>query len=333
MSYNALLTSEIQVGKPVSNELLQKIKDCLDYLYGAVGSGVGASGVPNGSFEIDSDADGVPDSWTRSIFAGGSAAYDTTTPLHGAKAYKFTHPGGAGNGGGYLESDYIETSGKISPVINFYLKCSVAGMKNIVRLTYFDKDKVSISTEDIYSSTSNPTSWTLIRKYGIPPNNACFFKIRLISGNTDTNQAGDIYWDGIEVEQTPKIINVQFTISEVSRTGNTFADQGSCSIRVPKGFDELIFPAKTRAIDSTAGADPDGRMRFRIDSQYSNTINVEGKGQNVEAFNDGLVVVPLSGVNNGDNTLYLQLVNDSDSGSSATVYGAKQTNFAQYVRY
>ncbi|MDI9562514.1 MAG: hypothetical protein QM235_15215, partial [Pseudomonadota bacterium] len=91
MGYSAILSSEVDVDSPGKAELFQKIKDNFDYLYSMMG---GVVELPNGSFEIDTDADDIPDNWTRNLYAGGSAAFDTITPAHGAKAYKFTRTSG-----------------------------------------------------------------------------------------------------------------------------------------------------------------------------------------------------------------------------------------------
>ena len=194
MAYIPFTDSEVQVDKPWGADQAQKVKGDFDYLYGQTSE---KQGVFNGSFEIDSDSDGVPDGWTKNLYPGGSGAYETTDPSHGAKAYKFTHPGGASNGGGYLESDYIEITEYVLPQIDFMLKCSVAGMKNIVRLRYFDKGNAYLSQEDVYSSTSNPTAWTRKVAGGVPPATARYMKIQLISGFTDTNVAGTIMWDRV----------------------------------------------------------------------------------------------------------------------------------------
>jgi len=152
--YSAITTDEISADKPLTDALFQKIKDNFDYLYALSGDVID---IPNGTLEIDADADGIPDNFTRALYAGGSGAFDTTTPAQGAKAYKFTRTSGAGNGGGYLETGYLPISEYISPKFWFRLKASAAGMKNIVRIRYFDKDKVDLSAdEDVYSSTSNP---------------------------------------------------------------------------------------------------------------------------------------------------------------------------------
>jgi len=196
--FTALTYDEILEKKPFRTALLRKIKDDLDYLYGLIGSGTGSSGVPNGSFEIDSDGDGVPDSWTKNLYPGGTFGINTTWTGQGAAAIAFTHPGGAGNGGGYLTSDYIECSELISYPIGFITWASAAGMKNKVQIQYYDQDKIGIGVAvDAYNSTSNPTSQTLFEEFFTPPADSRFLKIILIGGYTDTDVAGAAYFDGV----------------------------------------------------------------------------------------------------------------------------------------
>jgi hypothetical protein len=123
MSYDALTAAEIAVGKPVTNELMTKIKDDLDYLYSGLASVVGpGTEILNGSLEIDADADGVPDLWALHEYPAGTGEFDTATPMHGERAFKFTHPGGAGNGGGYLRSDFLLISELDTVAIRFAIK-------------------------------------------------------------------------------------------------------------------------------------------------------------------------------------------------------------------
>jgi len=196
MGYSPILSSEVDVDSPVTAELFQKIKDNFDYLYSKIGEAVN---ITNGSFELDTDEDDIPDNWTRNLYAGGSGTYDLSTPAHGAKAYKFTRTLGSGNGGGYLESDYLECSSLCTYAIAFSIKSSVSNIKNIVKIRYFDKDKVYLSEEDVYSSTSNPTSWTRYHLQLTVPSGAEYFKVRLIGGYTDTDVAGDTYFDDVQI--------------------------------------------------------------------------------------------------------------------------------------
>lgn len=241
MSFIALTSTEIDADSPGSDQLFTKIKDNFDYLYSAVGS---LEQLPvNGSLEIDSDSDGTPDNWTAYTYTGGSKAYDTTTPFHGAKAIKFTRALGVSNGGGYLETGYLEINEALSFLVKWASKSSAAGVKNIVKVRYFTAAKVDLSSdEDIFTSTSNPSSWTQYTRFAIPPATARYCKVRFIGGYTDTNVAGDIYFDDIRIDMSPDVIPVTFTIAEYAVASPTYSDLNSASVRLPKGFSRLLIP-------------------------------------------------------------------------------------------
>ena len=216
--FTALTSDEILEKKPFRTALLRKLKDNLDYLYGVIGSGAGISGVPNGSFEIDSDGDGTPDAWTKDLYPGGTFAINTATPDHGAAGVSFTHPGGASNGGGVLTPDYIECSELISYAIGFITWATAAGMKNKVQIQYYDQDKIANGAAvNAYNSTSNPTSPTLFAEFFTPIADSRFLKIVLIGGYTDTDVPGEAYFDGI------------FLMLGISATAVTAGDSLMCA--------------------------------------------------------------------------------------------------------
>ncbi|MDD5774356.1 MAG: hypothetical protein PHS64_00260 [Candidatus Omnitrophica bacterium] len=199
MAYNAITDAEIASGKPVCGPtgFGAKVKGNIEYLYSLLGTSI-AAGVPNGSFEIDSDSDGVPDSWSQDLYAGGSGGIYTTSPADGAQAIYFTHPGGANNGGGYETSDYIECSEYLNYVIGVILWSTAAGMKNKVQVQFYTKAKgANGSAVDLYNSTSNPTTPTVFR-FGIKPTaDSRYFKLILVGGYTDTDVAGTTYFDDV----------------------------------------------------------------------------------------------------------------------------------------
>lgn len=242
MAYEPIDSAEIQVKQPVTRTLLTKVKNSLDFLHGTIGS-LGNIDIPNGSFEIDSDSDGVPDNWTRGLYPAGSGSTETASPTHGAKAYKFVHPGGASNGGGYLDSDYVPCSPIVDLVVRFLHWASAAGMRNQVMVIWYDKAKVYLSSTTLYNSTANPASPTLFSYVTTPPAGARFFRLRLIGGFTDTNVAGSAWFDGVTFFQvdTPRALHstagaavggigtyALLTHSSPSATvpGNTYAGSG-----------------------------------------------------------------------------------------------------------
>jgi hypothetical protein len=203
--YSALTTAEVSQEAPASTELMTKVKGNFDYLYASFARAQGPQ-IINGSFELDSDADGQPDNWTCEEYAGGTIALETTDPAHGAKALKFIHPGGASNGGGYADTDYIEISELTVLAIGFIHWATAAGMKNKVQARYFTKAKIELSPGspvDIYNSTSNPTSETAFIYSFTPPATARYMKVRLIGGYTDTDVAGTAYFDDVRLNGNP----------------------------------------------------------------------------------------------------------------------------------
>jgi len=270
MPWNPIVNDEIAVKKPVRQELMQKIKDNLDYLYGNIAVTGGSGGVPNGSFEIDSDNDGIPDKWTRSLYPGGSGAYETTNPAHGAMAYRFTHPGGTGNGGGYLESDYIEITQLRRYFLCFVTWASASGMRNIVRIAYYNAAKTYLSAADVYNSTSNPTSQTMLFRAFTPPSGARYMKVLLIGGATDVNVAGTAYFDCVSLDLIPQWnFTPSWTMGEVSTYSRSWVDVASATFTIPCNIN---IPISFRFFADVAGYSDwvTGYQRFRIGSEYSN---------------------------------------------------------------
>jgi len=195
MGFNSI-QSYVGVGKTWAASLLQKIADNFDALNG----GLSTNALPdilNGSFEINSLNDGLtPDSWTIVNYTGGSHALETTSPAHGANALKFVHPGGAGNGGGYADSDYFPVNELVLHSLSGIIWASAA-TKSKVQVRYFTNAKVELgagSPEELivfYSLSPTRYTWQIL-----PPATTRFIKIRLIGGYTDTAVAGNIFFDG-----------------------------------------------------------------------------------------------------------------------------------------
>lgn len=225
MAWNAITDAEIAVKKPITHALWQKVKDCLLYLYGMVAMvGTGGAVIRNGSFETDADSDGIPDGWSRGLYPGGSGAFETTSPAHGAQSYKFVHPGGASNGGGYLESDYVDIHALTAYAMTFISWASAAGMKNMVQARYFDKAKVELgagSPVTLWTSTSNPASATENTVGFTPPAAAKYLKFKLIGGYTDTNVAGAAYFDNVTIMPVLSQNHLKTTTGTVTSTAVT----------------------------------------------------------------------------------------------------------------
>lgn len=319
--FPVITTAEIQVDKPIDDELMGKIKNGLDDLNTRVSS---PSDVPNANLQIDSDSDGVPDNMARSIYTGGSGAFDATNPYVGIQSYKFTRASGAGNGGGYLETTYLEISEYVSPLVQVALMASMAGIKVIVQARYFDHAQTYLSSEDLYSSTVNPTSWKLFPLVAIPPANAKYMKLRLTGGYTDTDVAGSVWFGAVHYDAFPKMILIPFTLSG-STSGAGWGDAASASIKLPKGFTTLSFPM---VITTTNYSGNTGQARVRIGTTYSATQSMSPPDNAAYTW-EATFDISISALS-GTQTLYAQGSNTGNNWGGVNC--TKSSNFAVATR-
>lgn len=300
MAYDPLTAAELQVGKPVSETLLNKIKGNFEYLFGTIDS-LGSVDIPNGSAEVDSDADGTPDSWTFTPYAGGSGTRDTANAAHGAACFAATHPGGAGNGGGYFESDYVACSPQMLEVLSLVHWATAAGMHNKIDVRFFDASKVYQSTQTVYDSTAAPTAATRILAGFTPPAGCTFFKVQLHGGVDDVDVAGTAFFDGV----TRLTSHDKLTYSTPAFPGilasnaSTLVDRASVAIgRTCSNLPVILtISAYMRAGNSTYTAS----QRFRVGGTYSATGTTNSTSDVSKTYTISLP----AGV--GDITLTMQL--------------------------
>ncbi len=163
----------------------------------ALGNDKSGGLVPNGSFELDSNSDGVPDGWTLASDPGSSNALDNTQSTSGSQSFRFTS---TGTGGGSLTTtDFFPVNDTEQLRVNVDLFSSLATVLNIVRVEWYDVSQVSISNSDIYSSTANPTVWTTQNLFATPPVGARFAKLRLIGIDPSVLLSGNTYFDNVSV--------------------------------------------------------------------------------------------------------------------------------------
>ncbi len=212
MPYTSL--SKPSVGDATRKSLIDGVIDNQEYLKGQTDLAV--PGIPNGSFEFDTDSDGIPDSWTRTLYTGGTFSHISSNDQQGAYCISMESPGGSGNGGAYVVmEDYFEVS-PLSPVVVQWLhKSSVAGIHNKVEVLWFKDDKTASTTTSsaIYDSTSNPTSWTLQSGACAPPSDARWGQIRITGAEDDNTTAGIAYWDGFKLGPLGKRVSYMYEAS------------------------------------------------------------------------------------------------------------------------
>lgn len=181
---------------------------------------------PNGSFELDSNGDGIADGWIETLFPAGVAVLDAVTVFHGAQSIKFTS-GGTG-GGTYTSEAFIEVQPGRDVVVSFAIQSSVVDVRNIVDIQWFKADKTAAATPltNIYDdAATNPTSFANQISRTTPPSDARFLKLKLTGCDSSDVTPGDTFFDDIIVFQTvkeiipPELLDSDVTQNEVVNTG------------------------------------------------------------------------------------------------------------------
>lgn len=191
--------------------------------------------IQNGSFEDYTGS--TPTNWDEVLYTGGTGAADSTTESHGAYGYKLTS---TGSGGGYLTTTAFQYCGPTAKlVVGFDIKSSVADVRNVVDVLWYDADEVYLSATSVYdNSTTNPTSWTRYYFVATPPASARKFKVRLYGCHSSDATAGNTTFDNI------------FVIEDATITSSiTIAAGGSLTF---EGTTDDAFETTVSVIDPTA---------------------------------------------------------------------------------
>ena len=201
--YNPITDDEIASGQPVFGPVGfgKTVQQNFEFLLAAVGT-IDLHDVQNGSFELeDPDNPGSPLAWDISLYPGGANSLNDTTPAHGALSLCFTHPGGASNGGGFADSNFVPMQAVDELWLHWLHWADAAGMRVMTDIRYFDKDLVFISSETVYDSVSNPTSpfHASIQATTVPAT-ARFIRVRLVGGEPTVDVAGNAYFDDMKVD-------------------------------------------------------------------------------------------------------------------------------------
>ena len=211
--------------------------------------------IPNGSFETDTDADNVPDGWTNDVNDSGSSnSIDATgNSTSGVNAWRTQS---TGSGGGELVTDaFFPVNDQDDLRVFFDLKATVAAVRNIVRVQWYDASQVAISNTDVYDSTANPLVFTSQQLLATPPSGARFAKLRIIGGATGGQQAGITYWDRFQVFYPQVVAGVFDNITINSNDISVTNPNGDLNINIlGTGTVEFNFDAVVKyAFDNVTG--------------------------------------------------------------------------------
>jgi len=204
-------------GTATKKSLADTIIDDLTYLYGQLASAtVDKAAIVNGSFEIDGDADGVPDGWTKSDFTGGVLSITgngltDTNCYSGARAIKYVHPGGASKGGGTITSTEFEVVPSKTYAFSWVTFSTASGLINITYVEWYTAAKTLISTTTLETlSANNPSSWSQQGSIAVPPSTARFAKLKFSLGDSSGSTGGSVYLDAVSVTTIELSRSVEF---------------------------------------------------------------------------------------------------------------------------
>lgn len=160
----------------------------------------GGNLIANGSFETQGNASTDASGWTLTPQSDGTVERVTTDNYDGEACLKFVSDG---SGGGQADTNsFFPVSPGRSYEVSFALKCSVADIRNIVQVRYFDKDQSFISSTSVYDEdSSNPTSWTVKSFVDNPPSNARFAKLRVLGADQSDTTPGEAKFDSLHTSQ------------------------------------------------------------------------------------------------------------------------------------
>ena len=250
--------------------------------------------IPNGSFETDVDSDDVPDGWTVENEGAGSNNGIQTTGGESTSGQNSYRTESTGSGGGELvTTDFFPVNDQDDLRVFFDLRSTVAAVRNIVRVEWYDVSLVSISNTDVYDSTSNPTTFTGQQLLASPPVNARFAKLRIMGGISPGDQTGITYWDNFRVFY-PQIVagifdNITIQNNDIIAT-NT---DGNMNFKVNGAgtFKFQVDSVEKFNIDAASGVVSQYRGQFpKLHAIDTNAVTLGGNDHALQAG-------PQSGVN------------------------------------
>lgn len=218
--------------------------------------------IANGSFETQGTDATDADGWTLTAQSDGVIERVTTDNYDGSAALKITSDG---SGGGQADTNafFAVSPGRTIP-ISFALKCSVADIRNIVQVRYYDEDQSFLSNSTIYDeASSNPTSWTVKRFTDTPPANARFAKLRIIGADQSDMTPGEAKFDSVRVDSESRFPNVDGEVTATTEELNRASEELFTGKTEPWFFSSLpnsgwLFVNGETIGDTGSGADHEG---------------------------------------------------------------------------
>ena len=180
--------------------------------------------VLDGGFEDDANGDGLPDQWIITTYpnngaGAGTASIDQATQVEGSNSLRFDS---LGDGGGYAESAIFQVSENVSLSLSWLMQSSVADVRNVVDVIYYNSAQVQISTVSVYDdSINNVTAWGKLFRSLITPSGARFARIRLTGAHSSDPTAGTTWFDDVRLYIDPTVLTLRDKGAGVNTTSGS----------------------------------------------------------------------------------------------------------------
>lgn len=163
--------------------------------------------IQNGSFEVDTNGDGVPDNWTVAEETNAVISVDSTlgNQTHGTQSLHFDASGGTTGGGTATTSAMSPITASESVIVQWDFKQADAATGTYqVDIEWYKADgnasTVQAETSVWSITTGAPTSFTSYEVIATAPSDATQFKLRLTGlENGGTDETGECWFDNVAV--------------------------------------------------------------------------------------------------------------------------------------
>lgn len=218
----------------------------------------------NGGFEDDTDANNVPDNWTLVSESGSTNALITSESTEGEKSFRFIS---TGSGGGSLTTtDFFAVNETDDLKVTLDYRSTVAGVRNIVRVEWYNSAKASISNSDVLDeAVSNPTSFTSQSLTATPPANSRFAKLKLIGCDPSNSTVGNTIFDNVRVFYPTTIDGAVGNLLLAGNTISSTNSNGDINL-TPNGTGEVVLQGNG---DDTVRVEGDGVLTIKGDTTSS----------------------------------------------------------------
>ena len=180
--------------------------------------------IVNGSFEIDTDGDNLPDGWE--VVQNGTVAFDTSDANHGGQSLKFTSVGASG-GGIITSSSFFNVVQSRAHIFRYGLKVDwISGKCRVVaKIKWYTAAETLVSTTTMFSvDYTFDLAWSNPSLLVTPPATAVKAKIELTGISAGVTGVGSVWFDNLQFYKNNSVDLTQSNSIQTINSEMQFAD-------------------------------------------------------------------------------------------------------------